>query len=133
MPTSLSWHSPTLGHRAFTEPRASSPIDVKQGHPLLHMQLEPWVPSCVLYGWWFSPWELWGVLAGSYCCSSYGVANPFSSFGPFSSSFIGEPVLSSGTLHVSCLPDYYHVLGHSANMTLYNSNNVRVAWVIVCL
>ena len=26
---------------------------------MLHMQLEPWVPPCVLFGWWFSPWELW--------------------------------------------------------------------------
>jgi hypothetical protein len=25
------------------------------------MQLEPWVPPCVLFGWWFSPWELLGV------------------------------------------------------------------------
>ena len=24
------------------------------------MQLEPWVPLCVLFGWWFSLWELWG-------------------------------------------------------------------------
>jgi hypothetical protein len=24
------------------------------------MQLEPWVPLCVLFGWWFSPWEFWG-------------------------------------------------------------------------
>jgi hypothetical protein len=24
------------------------------------MQLELWVPPCVLFGWWFSPWELWG-------------------------------------------------------------------------
>jgi hypothetical protein len=24
------------------------------------MQLEPWVPSCVLFGWWFGPRELWG-------------------------------------------------------------------------
>jgi hypothetical protein len=24
------------------------------------MQLEPWVTPCVLFGWWFSPWELWG-------------------------------------------------------------------------
>ena len=30
-------------------------------HPLLHLQLEPWVPSCVLFGWWVSPWDLWGV------------------------------------------------------------------------
>jgi hypothetical protein len=27
---------------------------------LLCIQLEPWVPPCVLYCWWFSPWELWG-------------------------------------------------------------------------
>jgi len=25
------------------------------------MQLEPWVPPCVLLGWWFSLWALWGV------------------------------------------------------------------------
>jgi hypothetical protein len=24
------------------------------------MQLEPWVIPCVLFGWWFSPWKLWG-------------------------------------------------------------------------
>ena len=59
--TSPPWHSPTLGHQAFTEPRLSPPIDIKQGHPLLHMCLEPWVPPCVLFGWCFSPWELWGV------------------------------------------------------------------------
>jgi hypothetical protein len=33
---------------------ASLSIDAWQGHPLLHMQLEPWVPPCVLFGWWFS-------------------------------------------------------------------------------
>jgi hypothetical protein len=33
------------------------------------------------------------VLVGSYCCSSYGAANPFGSFSPFTSSFIGDPVL----------------------------------------
>ena len=32
-----------------------------KGHPLLHMWLEPWVPPCVLLGWWFRPWELWLV------------------------------------------------------------------------
>jgi hypothetical protein len=59
-PTSLPWHSPTLGHLAFTGTRAS-PIDARQCHPLLHMQLEPWVPPCVLFGWWFSPRELWDI------------------------------------------------------------------------
>jgi hypothetical protein len=56
----LALHSPTRGHQAFTEQRASPPIDVQQGHTLLHIQLEPCVPPCVVFGWWFSPWELWG-------------------------------------------------------------------------
>ena len=40
-PTSASppWHSPTLGHQAFTGPRASPPIDTQQGHPLLYIQI----------------------------------------------------------------------------------------------
>jgi hypothetical protein len=46
-PSSLSWHSPTLGLQAFTGPKASLPIDARQGHPLLHMQLEPWVAPCL--------------------------------------------------------------------------------------
>ena len=33
----------------------------QQSHPLLHMQLEPWIPPRVLFSWWFSPWELLGV------------------------------------------------------------------------
>jgi hypothetical protein len=24
------------------------------------MQLEPWIPPCVFFDWWFSPRELWG-------------------------------------------------------------------------
>ena len=43
------------------------------GHPLLHMQQET---------------QLWEVLVSSYCCSSYRVADHFSSLGTFSSSFI---------------------------------------------
>jgi hypothetical protein len=35
-----------------------------------------------------------GSLVGWYCCSSYGVANSFSSFSPSSNSSIGNPVLS---------------------------------------
>jgi hypothetical protein len=58
---SWSWHSTMLGHWTFTGPRASPPIDGWQVHPLLHMQLEPWVPPCVFFVWWFSPWELWGT------------------------------------------------------------------------
>jgi hypothetical protein len=61
IPVSPPSHSPTLGHQVFTGPRASSPIDAQQGHPLLCIWLEPWVPPCVLLGWWFRPWELWLV------------------------------------------------------------------------
>jgi hypothetical protein len=56
------WHSPTLGHRAFTGPRASPLIDDQWDHPLLHMQLEPWFLPCVVFGFWFNPWVLWGYL-----------------------------------------------------------------------
>jgi hypothetical protein len=45
-PTFLSWCFPTLE-------------TAQQGHPLLHTQLEPWVPPCVLFGWWFSLWGYW--------------------------------------------------------------------------
>jgi hypothetical protein len=38
----------------------SPPIDDLLSHPFLYMQLEPWVPPCVLFNWWLSPWELWG-------------------------------------------------------------------------
>ena len=41
-PASLSWHSPTLGHPAFTGPRAFPPTDVQQVLLLLRMWLEPW-------------------------------------------------------------------------------------------
>jgi hypothetical protein len=47
------------------------------GHLLLHMQLVT---------------KALGVLVSSYCCSTYRVADPFSSLGTFSSSSIGGPV-----------------------------------------
>jgi hypothetical protein len=69
-PASLPWHS--LGHRAFTGPRASPPIDAQQGRPLLHMWLEPWV----LFGWWFSPWELWGYWLVHIAVPPMGLQTP---------------------------------------------------------
>ena len=56
---SQSWNSPILEHWSFTGPRASLPIDVR--HLLLHKCLEPWVPPCIHFGWWFSSWALYGV------------------------------------------------------------------------
>ena len=56
---SCLWHSPTLGNRAFTGPRASPPTDDQLGRPLLHMHLALKVPPCVIYDWWYSSKELW--------------------------------------------------------------------------
>ena len=56
---------------------ASLSTDGRLGHLLIHMQLET---------------RALGVLVSSYCCSTYRVADPFSSLGTFSSSSIGGPV-----------------------------------------
>ena len=76
---------------------------------LLDMQLEPWVPSCVFFGWWFSPWELW-VIKLVDC--SYGVVITFSSFSPFLATSIGVPMNSLMVgckhLHLYCLKEQLH-------------------------
>jgi hypothetical protein len=76
-PASWPWYSPLLGHVIFARPSASPPDDGWIGHLLLHMQLET---------------QALGILVSSHCCSSYRVADPFSSLGTFSSSFIGGPM-----------------------------------------
>jgi hypothetical protein len=76
---SWPWRSPVLGHMIFARPRASPPNDGRLDHLLLRMQLET---------------QPLGVLISSYCCSTYRVADPFSSLGTFSSSFIGGPKFS---------------------------------------
>ena len=50
---------PCTGAYDLHKTKGLSPIEGWLGHPLLHMQLVPWVPPCVRSGWWFSPWELW--------------------------------------------------------------------------
>jgi len=40
-------YSPALGVPALAGPRASPSNGAQQGHPLLHMQLEPWVSPCI--------------------------------------------------------------------------------------
>jgi hypothetical protein len=62
----LPLHFPTPQHQAFMGPKASSPIDVWQDHPLLHIRLVPWVTPCVLFGLdpgssgWLILFFLWG-------------------------------------------------------------------------
>ena len=57
------------------------------------MQLELWVSPCVLFDWWFSPWELWEYWLVHIVVSPMGLQTP-SALWVFSSSFIGDLVLS---------------------------------------
>jgi hypothetical protein len=40
------------------------------------MQLEPGVPPCVLFGRWFSPWELWRVWMVDIVVPPMGMQSP---------------------------------------------------------
>jgi hypothetical protein len=55
--------------------RASPPIAVRQGHPLLHMYLEPWVSPGTLLGWWSRPWENC-VVRPAYVVLPMGLQSP---------------------------------------------------------
>jgi hypothetical protein len=78
-PNFWPWNSPVLGQIIFTKPKASPPIDSQHSlvYSILHIQLET---------------RALGVLISTYCCSSYRVAEPISSLGTFSSSYIGGPL-----------------------------------------
>ena len=77
-------------------------------------------------------------MVSSYCCSSYGAANPFRSLGTFSSSFIGDLVLrliddcehpllySSGTGRVSQETD----ISFSYQQALVGIHNSVWAWCL---
>ena len=43
---------------------------------LCYMQLEPWVPPCILFGWWLIPWELWGVWLVDIVVPPMGLQTP---------------------------------------------------------
>ena len=85
-------------HQVSTGLRASSPTGVRQGSLLLHMCQGA---MDYTHGWWLTLWELPRVRVSLYCCSSYGVAIPFSSFNFSSNYFIGVPVVGCEYLHVS--------------------------------
>jgi hypothetical protein len=70
-PASLSWHSATLGHVAFTSPRATSLIDGPQS---ILCYICRWrLVSFLVYSWLvvYSLGTL-GLLVVSYCCCSCG-------------------------------------------------------------
>jgi hypothetical protein len=72
------WRSPVLGHIQFSCPMG------------LSFQWWPTRPSFDTYA---ARVKSSGILVSSYCCSTYRVADPFSSLGTFSSSSIGSPVI----------------------------------------
>jgi hypothetical protein len=72
-----SWHSPVLRHMKFARPGDSPSNDGRLGHLLIHLQLET---------------RALGVLVSSYWCSTYKVADHFSSLGTFSTYSIGDTV-----------------------------------------
>jgi hypothetical protein len=74
-PTSWPWHCHVLRHIKIARPMGHSFTDGRLCHLLIHMQLETRAPG--------------GVLVSSYCCSTYRIADPFSSLSTFPSSFIG--------------------------------------------
>ena len=99
------------------------PLMHDKGHPLLHMYICCWSHGS------FHVYSLvgglvprssggWGKqdLVGCFCCSSYGVINPFRSFSPFSNSSIGVPLLSP---MVGCelLPLYLSGSGRASQET----------------
>jgi hypothetical protein len=114
-PASLSWNSPILGDQAFTRPRASPLIDVPPGHPLLHMQLKPWALLVCSFGWWFSPWELWGYWLAHIVVPPMGLQTP-SAPSVLSNSSIGVSVLSA---MVGCKHHYLYWSGSIAILEKY--------------
>ena len=75
----LALRSPVLRHIKFAQPMG------------LSFHWWPTRPSSDTYAARDTSWG--GVLVSSYCCSTYRIADPFSSLGTFSSSSIGVPVI----------------------------------------
>jgi hypothetical protein len=100
------------------------PRDGLLGHLLLHMLLET---------------RALGVLVSSYCCSTYRVADPVSSLGTFSSSFIGGPVFHpiADCEHPLLLPgtgkaSYKTAISGSLQQNLAGiCNSICVWWLIM--
>jgi hypothetical protein len=78
LPLFWPWRSPVLGHIKFVCPMGLS---------------FKWWPIRPSFDTYAARDKSSGVLDSSYCCSTYRVADPFSSLGAFSSSSIGSPVI----------------------------------------
>jgi hypothetical protein len=52
---------PYTGTSTHLRPRAAPPTYAQQGLPLPQVWPESWFPPCVLFDWWFSSWDRWGI------------------------------------------------------------------------
>jgi hypothetical protein len=68
-------------------------MDDRLGHPLLHMHLEPWVPPCFFFGWWFSPRKLWGYWLVHIITPPMGLQTPSAPSILSLAPLLGDPVL----------------------------------------
>jgi hypothetical protein len=61
-----------VGYQAFTGPRVSLTLDASDTYAAGAMG-----PSMyILYSWWFSPWELWGVWLVDIIAFPMGLQTP---------------------------------------------------------
>jgi hypothetical protein len=90
--TILPYHSSI--HRDIKPSRNQDPflllVAVRQGHPLFHMYLEPWIHPGTLRGWWSRLWENWGfflTVSPSWLSVHHNVQSPKTSI------FYLDPIL----------------------------------------
>jgi hypothetical protein len=61
----------------------------------VNMWPAPWVPLCVFFGWWSSPWKLWGSGLFDTVTPSMGLQTPSAPSVPSPTPPSGTPILSS--------------------------------------
>jgi hypothetical protein len=71
------------------------------GIPLLHMQLEPWVPQCIFFGWWFNLRELWRYWSVHIVVPPRGLKTPLAPWTFSLASSLGTCALSNRWLWAS--------------------------------
>jgi hypothetical protein len=64
-----------LGNQTSQGPRASPLIVVRQGHPQLHIYLEPWIPPGTLLRWWSRLHDNW-LVRPAYVVLPLGLQSP---------------------------------------------------------
>jgi hypothetical protein len=92
------------------------------------MQLESWIPTWVLFGWWFSPWNLWGVWLVDIVVLPVGLLAPSAPSVIILTPPLGTAAQSNGGLYSSCLDIRIRLLwGGIFSLVLSNSEEKSIA------